>query len=130
MNQILHVLTISKDFHIYPELFVRTPIAAIETVSALQDRCWNETSNEVRKIYSQQFFDHFKASYSMQAKRARDPQEVIDVMVEAIMNEEPDARYRCCGLLAGTIWSMAELLPSKIFDDIWRVVSNFEVVTK
>jgi hypothetical protein len=105
-------------------------MTTIETVSSLQDKYWNETTLNIRERYGENFFNTFKASFSKQTRRARDPKEVIDAMVDAVINEEPNIRYKCCGLLAGIIWSMAELLPSEIFDDIWRLISNIEIFSK
>ncbi|CAG2112168.1 unnamed protein product, partial [Medioppia subpectinata] len=108
----------------------RTPIAQLEAVNRLQDKVWSETSPSVRKDFGIESVENFKSSYARQVGRARDPNEVVDALIRAVITDEPNVRYQCSGILAAIIVSFSELLPIPIFDSFWRFVYRFEVFSK
>lgn len=107
-----------------------TPIADNNSVSALLDRVWSQTPTDIRKDYGNECFKNFKLWYARQVNRARDPQEVVSAMTEAVVSESPPTRYRCSGFLVSIIGSMAELLPTEMFDDFWRTANQYEICSK
>ncbi|XP_054159953.1 D-beta-hydroxybutyrate dehydrogenase, mitochondrial-like [Oppia nitens] len=108
----------------------RTPLSHIETVESMIDSVWSQTPSHIRQAYGDQVFEKFKSSYAFQVRRARDPIEVINTMVEAISVAHPKPRYRCSGQLAAFIMSLAELLPIQVFDSLWHLINKFEVISK
>lgn len=99
-------------------------------MSEIIDKEWSETPPAIRRDYGTDFCEAFKKWYAKQAERARDPREVVSALTEAVTAETPLIRYRCCGPLVTIVWSMAELLPTQVFDDIWRTISQFRVVSE
>ena len=109
---------------------VRTPISDGQTVSAILDKVWLETPTGIRRDYGIDFFQGFKRWYGKQAERARHPSEVVSALVEAVTTKSPQTRYRCCGPIVAILWSMAEILPTQLFDDIWRTIGQFRVISE
>lgn len=90
----------------------------------MQNKSWQNTPLEVRDDYGENFFTDFKSAFDKSTLRARDPQEVVDAMTDAVMNVEPQMRYRCCGIPVAVIWRLNEHLPDKPCDDFWQFISD------
>lgn len=55
---------------------------------------WAETPTEIKEDYGQEYFDAFLKTLKDHVNNARpNVDEVIDLMVEAVMTEDPKTRY-------------------------------------
>jgi len=80
---------------IEPTLY-KTPIAEVGILERNVDRNWQESTEEIRKSYGQQYLDDFKVTMKKEMDRAKPVEcikEVVADMVDAVCGKEPENRY-------------------------------------
>lgn len=74
--------------------FMRTPI--IQDQSETLRQLWNQSSSDVKQRWGEEYFERFakRMSRSPLIKHAEDPMKVVRALTHAVMNSEPEIRYR------------------------------------
>ncbi|XP_064595490.1 17-beta-hydroxysteroid dehydrogenase type 6-like [Liolophura sinensis] len=72
----------------------RTPISSPDYLVDMNRKNWAETPTEIKEDYGQEYFDAFLKNLKAHVNNARpNVDEVIDLMVEAVVTEDPKTRY-------------------------------------
>lgn len=79
------------------------------------EKLWNETENNVKEDYGEDFFKS-TLDFLSENKHGRDPMEVVEAMMDALTNANPEPVYRVCGLKYSFIWFLADYLPCSLTD--------------
>jgi NAD(P)-dependent dehydrogenase (short-subunit alcohol dehydrogenase family) len=104
---------------IEPWIF-KTPMADAGNLDRSADKEWDATPETIRNEYGQEYFDNVKKYSHREVERfGRNPEEVVDAMVDGITAVEPEIAYRVSGVIIGTIWTIQDLLPDCITDFIF-----------
>jgi len=83
------------------------------------DKEWNATSDSIKKEYGQEYFESLKNySHSEVERFGRNPEEVVDAMVDAVTAVEPEIAYRVSGIFIGTLWVLHDFLPDCVTDKL------------
>jgi NAD(P)-dependent dehydrogenase (short-subunit alcohol dehydrogenase family) len=101
----------------------KTPMADLAGLERGARVVWHNTAASVCAEYGQAFFESATETLVTHTKRGRDnPEEVVDAMMDAISNMEPQIQYKVCGLVDRLVWLESDLLPFSVTDDfpIWR----------
>jgi NAD(P)-dependent dehydrogenase (short-subunit alcohol dehydrogenase family) len=107
------VVTIEPTFH-------RTPITDKEVNIANAKKVWDQTPEDIRKDYGQEYFDSIIEF--MKRDENEDPENVVDKMVNAIASTEPEVRYYVCGVKYTIVCWLNEYLPFSVMDALIKIV--------
>jgi len=101
-------------------MFCRTPISETGYLEQQNRKSWSETPTEVKDAYGDEYFDAFLKNIGTQMERAKpNVDEVIDLMVDAVVNESPRVRYvPSSSIIRATILTY---LPGCVTDKLFQI---------
>lgn len=101
-------------------MFLRTPISETGYLEQQNRKSWSETPTEIKDAYGDEYFDAFLKNIGVQMKRAKsNVNEVIDLLVDAVVNVEPRVRYvPSSSIVRATILTY---LPSCVTDRLFQI---------
>ena len=101
----------------------KTPMAGSDYFTREVEKQWNESSDDVRQLYGQEYYENYKTRKdTLKVTTAGDNiYEVIDKMVDAIRNPDPKIRYVA---IPGKKFHkiaifLAQLLPLEVSDQMF-----------
>lgn len=97
----------------------RTPISETGYLEQQNRKSWSETPTEIKEAYGDEYFDAFIKNIGIQMERAKsNVDEVIDLMVDAVVNVDPRIRYvPASSVVRATILTY---LPSCVTDKLFQ----------
>lgn len=97
----------------------RTPISETVYLEQQNRKSWSETPTEIKEAYGDEYFDAFIKNIGVQMERAKsNVDEVIDLMVDAVVNAQPRIRYvPASSVVRATILTY---LPSFVTDRLFQ----------
>ncbi|CAG2177689.1 unnamed protein product [Oppiella nova] len=108
----------------------KTPMAGPDYFTRELEKQWNESSDDVKQLYGQAYYDHFKQRKDRLtvAKTGKNIYEVIDKMIDAIRSPDPQIRYVA---VPGKAYNkiaifLAQLMPLEVYDSIFAHKSTRE----
>ncbi|CAG2118086.1 unnamed protein product, partial [Medioppia subpectinata] len=99
----------------------KTPMAEREYYFRELDKQWSESTDDVKQLYGQQYYEEMRRNGGQLGADASDNiYEVIDKMVDAIRSPDPQIRYVSIPGKCGTklMVKLLQLLPIEIYDRI------------
>ena len=119
-----------KVIDIEPVLY-RTPISDWNIVKDNFNKVWEETPPHIQSVYS----ENFRKNYENQSKHflnttRKQTEEVIEVMTNAIILNEPQNSYKCGGLFDFIFTFPLSYFPESIQDFILRYGLSNPILVK
>ncbi|CAG2176217.1 unnamed protein product, partial [Oppiella nova] len=117
-----------KVITIEPVLY-RTPITDWTLMKTTLDRVWDQTPEDVKCVFSDNYRNSFEKSSQRVLKASRNQtKEVIDIIIKAIILKEPQNIYKCGGFLDFLVtFPNLQLVWSDEFDDKGLDPNKWEV---
>ena len=99
----------------------RTTMATLQSLNGAYDKQWNESSQEVRDFYGEEFFRNLKDAGekgNVIFPPGNNIFEVVDKLVEAVRAPEPEIRYQVipCKFLPRFFFAIVPWLPTEVVD--------------